>query len=183
MTLFTSHEPEERRELLRWFGHDYKLNIFIETGTNQGKTPLALHPYFGQLYTIELDWELYQEAQQLFAETDNVQCWFGDSTIVLPKVLAEIAEPALVWLDGHYSGPGTAHGEKSSPICEELEILFADGRPHVILVDDARIFDGGPEHTLYPHYLEYPSLDWVEALAIEHGYHYTLLDDIIRLTP
>lgn len=183
MTAFTSLEPEDRRELLRFIGHDRKLNVLVETGTNQGFTPLALQPYFAKIFTIELDDSLFRRAQQMFEVFENIECLHGDSTDVLPLVLERLTGPALFWLDGHYSGPGTGHGAKSSPICEELRILFEDDRPHVILVDDARIFDGGPEHTLYPHYLEYPSLAWVENYAQEFGYDYLLRDDIIRLTP
>lgn len=183
MTAFTSLEPEARRELLRFVGHDRKLNVLVETGTNQGMTPLALQPYFQKIFTIELDESLFLRAQQMLASFENIECLHGDSTDVLPQVLARIDEPALFWLDGHYSGPGTGHGIKSSPICEELCILFEDGRPHVILIDDARIFDGGTEHTLYPHYLEYPSLEWIEGYAGRFGYEYLLRDDIIRLTP
>jgi hypothetical protein len=183
VTAFISLEPEARRELLRSFGAIYDLNILVETGTNEGKTPLALQNSFAEIYTIELHPGLYADAVSLFANTVNVTCVHGDSAQVLPWVLALFDGPALVWLDGHHSGPGTAHGRDSSPIRDELRILFEDGRKHVILVDDARIFDGGPEHLLYDHYLDYPSLQWVEVYAAEFGYRYVLEDDIIRLTP
>lgn len=179
--LFTSLEPEDRRALLDTYGKSYGLNVLIETGTNEGKTPLALQGSFQQIYTIELDPDLFWHAKVMFAHQANVECLHGDSTDVLPEVLARLTEPALVWLDGHYSGPGTAHGTKSSPIREELRILFEDGRPHVILVDDARIFGGGPEHTLYPHYKSYPSLRWVQKFTEAHDYSFVLQDDIMRL--
>lgn len=184
MSLFTSLEPEERRELLREAGQTYGLNTFIETGTNQGLTPLALINSFDRLHTIELDNELFQRAHRMFESYGGrVQCWPGNSTDVLPRILAVIDEPALVWLDGHYSGPGTAFTPESTPIREELRILFNDGRPHVIYVDDARIFDGGPEHTLYPHYEPYPSIRWVEDYAVGNKYNFVLEDDIMKLTP
>lgn len=183
MNRFTSLEPEDRRVLLGELGAKYGLDVFIETGTNQGLTPLALKDSFGQLYTIELDPTLHQRAQRMFRGITNVECLQGDSTDVLPAVLDKIDGPALVWLDGHYSGPGTAHGAESTPVREELAILFGDGRPHIILVDDARIFDGGPEHELYPHYATYPPLKWVADYAFEHDYDYELRDDIIRLVP
>lgn len=182
-TRFASLEPEDRRELLREYGRTCGRRIFIETGTNQGLTPLALVSSFDQLFTIELDDALFSRARDMFAGYPNVHCLHGDSTYMLPEVLARIEEPALVWLDGHYSGPGTAHGEQSSPIREELRILFEDKRPHVILVDDARIFGGGPEHTLYPHYEPYPELGWVQSFAQEHDYTYYLDRDIMRLLP
>lgn len=183
MSLFNSLEPEDRREVIREFGYNFALDVLIETGTNEGKTPWALKDAFREIHTIELYEPLYVAAANLFNGTPWVHCWFGDSTDVLPDLLASIDDPALFWLDGHYSGPGTGHGIKSSPICEELMLILANANDHVILVDDARIFDGGPEHKLYDHYLEYPSLDWIEALAEQYGYDYWLEDDIMRITP
>lgn len=174
---------DQRREVLRAYGHHYNLNIFIETGTNDGGTPWLLKDEFRQLYTIELAPKLYREALARFREVPNVECLQGDSTVVLPQILERISEPALVWLDGHYSGGVTAHGDLDTPVKQELEALFADGRNHVILVDDARIFDGGPEHLDEPHYHDYPSIEWVKETAEANGYDFLNADDIMRLTP
>lgn len=171
-----------RREILLEYGTRLQLGTFIETGTNDGGTPAFLMSHFRELHTIELGKRQYRAAVDRFRGT-NVRCWHGDSIKVLPQVLKVVTEPALVWLDGHYSGPGTAIGVRSTPIREELVALFADGRPHVILVDDARIFGGGEEHDLYPHYADYPDQDEVELLADGHGYDFELADDIMRLTP
>lgn len=180
MPLYLS--AEERREVLREYGKLYNLHVLIETGTNDGGTPWALRDDFDRIFTIELGKKQWSDAVQMFGEFPHIECLFGDSADVLPDVLARISEPALVWLDGHHSGPGTAHGETlSTPIREELQTLFADGRHHVIIVDDARIFGGGPEHDMYDHYADYPSLDWVEELARSNGYIYDLRDDMIRL--
>src|SRR5260221_8808995 len=115
----------------------------------------------------------------MFKFIPQVHCWWGDTTDVLPLVLQSIYQPALVWLDSHFSGQGTARGTISTPIREELRILFEDGRPHVILVDDARCFGGGAEHDLYEHYADYPSLKWVEDYATRNGYRFELEDDIM----
>lgn len=176
-------EANERREVLRDYGVKYGLHTFIETGTNRGDTPWALRHNFDKLYTIELSEELYDAASARFRDSPMVQCVHGDSTERLPEVLPQFKGPALVWLDGHHSGPGTAHGTLDTPIVQELEALFADGRKHVILIDDARIFDGQPEHLDYPHYGDYPSCEWVEEQARAHGFDYELRDDIMRLTP
>jgi hypothetical protein len=67
----------------------------------------------------------------------------GDSGNVLNQVLAEISQPALFWLDGHYSEGITAKGEKECPIIEELSCIFKSKRlNHLILIDDARLFIG-----------------------------------------
>lgn len=174
---------EQRREVLSWYGRQYKMNIFIESGTNDGGTPWRLKDEFKDLYTIELARDLWAAARQRFMMYPQVHCMFGDSTTVLKDILEAIDEPALLWLDGHYSGGCTAHGDLDTPVRQELEMLFEDGRRHVILVDDARIFIGGPEHFDEPHYHDYPSLKWVEEVANENGYDFLLKDDIMRLTP
>jgi glycosyltransferase involved in cell wall biosynthesis len=174
---------EERREILREFGKVWGLDVLIETGTNQGLTPLALRDSFQHIYTIELSPDLHYAAAAMLAPYPNIHCVLGDSSERLPDILSEINQSSLVWLDGHYSGPGTAYGQVSTPIRDELRILMNDSHKHVILVDDARIFEGGPEHDMYDHYASYPSLTWVEEIAAVHGYLYCLEDDIIRLTP
>lgn len=176
-------EADERRQILREYGQKYGVRVFVETGTNLGDTPWFLRNDFTKLYTIELSSELYNAAVDRFSGTPQVQVVQGDSTDLLPQVLASFEGPALVWLDGHHSGPGTAHGTLDTPVVQELEALFADGRSHIILVDDARIFDGQPEHNDEPHYGDYPSVEWVHDLARANGYDCELRDDIIRLTP
>lgn len=176
-------DASERREVLRHYGRSYGLDVFIETGTNTGDTPWALRFEFNQIYTIELDDKLYREAVNRLSPATNIEVLYGDSAEVLPYVLTRIDRPALVWLDGHHSGPGTARGALDTPVCQELEALFKDGRPHVILVDDARIFDGQPEHWDEPHYKDYPTLEWIHELANANDYDYMLKDDIVRLTP
>ncbi len=66
---------------------------------------------------------------------------------------------------------------------DELAVLFADGRPHVVLIDDLRCYDGGTEHHLEDHYADYPHLDWLADQAETHGYDWLAEDDIGRLTP
>lgn len=174
---------EQRREIIRSYARFYKVPTFVETGTNDGGTPLALKDEFDQLYTIELSLDLWRAAHKRLRPYPNIHCVQGDSTHELGRVLQEFKGPALFWLDGHYSGGVTARGKLDTPVKRELEILFEDGRPHIILVDDARIFGGGPEHFDEPHYHDYPTIGWVEEMAIEHDYDFLLEDDIMRLTP
>ena len=185
-SLFLS--PEARREVIREVGAERDLGVLIETGTNRGDTPWTLRDSFKQIHTIELDKALFTAAKQRFRGVNNVTCHRGDSTEVLPQILKGVNQSCLVWLDGHYSGPGTALGSESTPIREELGVLFNDRHKHVILVDDARCFYGGAENPydgepLWDHYGTYPSLNWVEEQAKAHGYIYELKDDIIRLVP
>lgn len=171
---------EARRVILADYGRRYGLTVFVETGTNAGDTPWALMDQFERLYTIEIGRDLFHAARDRFVGT-NVMCLHGDSATVLPAVLREIGEtPALLWLDGHACSSNVAErGKQDSPIIEELEAVFATGVPHVVLVDDARLFKG------MSHYGEWdwPEIGDVAMLAREHGYRFECADDIIRLEP
>lgn len=171
----------ERRKVIASYAEKYGLKVLVETGTFLGETPLALRDRFDEIWTIELHRRMYEEACKKLEPYPHVHCVQGDSQAMLRVVIAKLSEPALFWLDGHYSGPGTGRGRIDTPIRKELEVIFADGRSHVILIDDARLFEGGPEHT--EEYKDYPSLKWVETVADQNGYDYSLKDDIIRLTP
>lgn len=172
---------EERREIIRQYAKAYDIKVLVETGTNQGDTPYDLRDDFEEIFTIELgDWNFDYSRNRLSPFT-HIHCIKGDSAKKLPGVLNAFRGSAVFWLDGHYSGPGTARGSIDTPVQTELEVIFGDSRQHVILVDDARLFGGGEEHT--EEFKDYPSLAWVETQANLAGYDYELKDDIIRLTP
>lgn len=174
---------DERREVLRVIGKERDLKVLIETGTNDGGTPWALKDDFDEIITIELGQRQWRAAKERFKNYPHVTCLQGDSGVVLPEVLRHLERPALLWLDGHWSGGDTAHGEEDTPILAELEAAFAavDAKQvrHVILVDDARLFEG------MSHYGEHdwPHVDAVKTLAEVNGYRYECVDDIIRLYP
>ncbi len=131
---------------LRWieyFGKAYKAHTLVETGTYYGMTVEAMLRRFEQIYTIELAADLYERAEKQFAGYPHVHVLPGDSAEVLPALLEVISEKCLFWLDGHYSGSGTARGSADSPIIGELNAIRKHLRnDHVILIDDARLFDG-----------------------------------------
>lgn len=179
---------DERREVLREYGQKYELDVFIETGTNDGGTPLYLKDDFGTLHTIELGGRQYRAALQTFRDIPWVRCYQGDSTKVLPRILRGLDQPALIWLDGHYSGPGTAQGAENTPAIEEVRAIIEDGRDHVVLIDDARCFGGGAHNPIggtpeYDHYSTWPTLDELRDVAEGGGFLWEMTDDIIRLTP
>jgi len=65
----------------------------------------------------------------------------GDSAKVLPQLLPALKEPCLFWLDGH-------DFDISTPVKQELDAIYEHPvRGHVLLIDDARWFDG---RTQYP---------------------------------
>lgn len=180
MTLFLP--AEQRVEVIRDYAKRYGIKHLIESGTSVGDTPNALMDDFTTLTTIELDPGLYVRAVQRFAGS-KVQCMMGDSGRLLPGLLVGLTEPVIFWLDGHHSGPGTAHGDLDTPIVAELTAAVAAPKGSVILIDDARIFAEGPEHFDEPHYHDYPPLSWVRDKAQQSGFDYEMKDDIIRITP
>lgn len=182
MTLLTG---DQRRDLLRVYGKRYGLRTFIETGTADGETPMALLQDFTWIHTIEADPDKFSRSSDLLAPYKHVICWYGDSGTVLADALdlGDDGEPALVWLDSHWcqAGHHPSGPEYDTPVRQELAALWADGRPHVILIDDARLMREGDDWETEQY--DWPALSWVRAQAEAHGYTYTLEDDVIRLVP
>jgi hypothetical protein len=154
----------------------FSLEHFIETGTYQGETLGYVARSGVRCTSIELSPELHEAARERFRGAENVNLFQGDSGRVLPKVLEGLTEPALFWLDGHYSAGNTAKGEAHTPISAELQaILSHPVKQHVILIDDARLFSGADD---------YPHLDEFLRVTREEGtYRAEVSIDIIRLVP
>jgi hypothetical protein len=159
------------------YGRRFGILTFVETGTFMGDMVDAVADQFDQVHSVELGPDLFEKARLRFAGLDHVRIHQGDSAAVLPEILRSLNNPALFWLDGHYSAGITAKGQKDTPIIEELEAIYRHNKTgHVILIDDARLFDGSGD---------YPSLDdlrrrlkeWSPTAVME------TVDDIIRLHP
>jgi hypothetical protein len=110
------------------------------------------------LHSIELSDELYRQAVTRFAGNAKVCLWQGDSGEVLAEIVERINAPTLFWLDGHYSGGKTAHGQEVTPIRRELQQIAGAKllSSHVIVVDDARLFNGSNG---------YPTMEELQRLA------------------
>jgi hypothetical protein len=148
---------------------------FIETGTYQGDMIEAQRTHFLQIHSVELSPKLYQRAVKRFRRFSHIKIWEGDSGIILPKILQNCQEPAIFWLDAHYSGGITARGNQDCPIYEELRAIFDNyPLPHILLIDDARDFGSDPA---------YPSLAELGDFLHQHQPDYTIVvkDDIIRV--
>ena len=132
-----------KRRLISSRAQEYKTTVFVETGTLFGDMTRAQRKRFHKLYSIELDDYLHRRAKKRFRNCTRIKLLQGDSGEVIKRVLTEITEPTLFWLDAHYSDGITAHGDENTPIFKEIEsILKHKLKEHVILVDDARDFNG-----------------------------------------
>lgn len=154
----------------------YRCNVLIETGTYLGDMIEAQKNNFSRLFSVELSPELYQQAVERFRKSPHISIVQGDSGKVLPALLAEIAEPAIFWLDGHYSDGITAMGDKECPIIEELSAIFSVPTHHpVILIDDARCYTGKGD---------YPTIPQLKSFvdSTRPGYDLEVKNDIICFT-
>jgi hypothetical protein len=169
--------PPVKHKILMAYLHKYALNEFVETGTHLGDT-LAYLAYDKNIHctSIELADSYYQEAKNRFESYTNVNILHGDSGTLIPTLVKQLTEPALFWLDGHYSGGLTAQGDSDTPISAELKAIFRSPcKTHVILIDDARCFVGSNG---YP-YLD----DLLKTVREKSDYRVEVSTDIIRLTP
>lgn len=73
----------------------------------------------------------------------------GDSRKLLEGILQTLDEPAILWLDGHWSGEGTSGENDECPLIEEIQAINRSSRRnHCILIDDARLFMSSPPRPL-----------------------------------
>lgn len=154
----------------------YNCRILIETGTYLGEMVEAQLKSFSKIISIELSEQFYKKAKQKFKFNPHIELLHGDSGKKLSEIVPLLTEPVLFWLDGHYSGGKTAKAEKNCPVPEELTIILKSNFPHIILIDDARLFNGTQD---------YPDIFQIKEIIRSNHRHYSLeiKDDIIRLTP
>jgi hypothetical protein len=149
--------------------------IFVETGTYRGDMIDALINHFDLIYSIELDKNLHNQARFRFRRYPHVVLIHGDSGLEMESLVNRINEPALFWLDGHYSGGVTAEGVSATPIFNELHHILKDTiNGHVVIIDDARHFGVNKG---------YPSIDQLRAFVLsKRNADFSVQDDMIRIS-
>jgi hypothetical protein len=165
-----------KQKAIREYQNKYGLEILVETGTYLGEMVEAQKNNFKKIFSIELSKKLSGKAARKFRNYPHITIIYGDSSNELKSLVPIFDHPALFWLDGHYSEGITAMGEKECPVKEELEIILKSRVSHVILIDDARMFNGTHD---------YPTIDQIKSLTNKSGksYQIEVKDDIIRLIP
>jgi hypothetical protein len=130
----------KRAHLLRLL-NERRHTVFVESGTYLGDTVAFIAPHAAEVVSVELHDELWQRAVERFADIPNVDIRHGDAFELVPAIVAQVAAPPLIWLDGHYSGEGTASGRESEPAARILSSL-GDVSPAgtTVVIDDLRLF-------------------------------------------
>jgi hypothetical protein len=135
--------PLVKHAVVKEYQSRFGPRVFIETGTFAGGMIDAVRSRFDRVVSIELDHGWHSRAVERFRADPRITLLHGDSGVRLQEVLEGLAEPALFWLDAHYSGPVTARGALDSPIVRELDAIRAHRvAGHVVLIDDMRDFQG-----------------------------------------
>ena len=169
--------PFVKQAIVKDYQRRFGLRVLVETGTFAGDMIDAVKQRFERIVSIELSPDWHARAVERFRSVTHVTLLLGDSGVRLKEVLATLTEPALFWLDAHYSGPITARGVADSPIAQELDALRAHPvKRHVVLIDDMRYFTGRDG---------YPTVDEL-VTWIREGDPTALVevkDDVLRWAP
>lgn len=158
------------------------LTHFVETGTFLGHTAAWAGAHFPHVVTIELAPAIREAARARFAGQPHIRVLGGDSGNVLQEVLAGLDQPAVFWLDAHWSGSNTAGVDAECPVLAEISLLNRLAQPHAVLVDDARLFCAPPPR---PHQAaHWPDLvTLVAALADGGRRHVAMHEDVFIAVP
>lgn len=157
-----------KQRVIQEYARRFNLHTLVETGTNHAHMLYVQQNHFREIYSIELDHWKVESARRKFANRPSIHVMEGDSGEVLPRLLPALKEPVLFWLDGH-------DFDISTPVKKELVALYNHPiKDHVLLIDDARWFDGRTD---------YPTIEEMRAQVVRDypGHVMEVKDDIIRI--
>lgn len=149
-----------KQELLGLCAKWYGIDVMVETGTKGGLAIDINRLLFKKIYSIEIEPDRYRRVHQKYRSRRlyvmdlrkylkrsrwqclrsfvwpgaHVQIFLGDSAVELPKLLPQIRERCVFWLDAHPMGAQTF---EEVPLLKELETIAAHPvKDHLILIDD-----------------------------------------------
>jgi hypothetical protein len=136
--------PKMRKhEQIIKYSREFGTRWFIESGTYFGETTERMAEEFEHVISIEIDVSIFKKCARYFQGFPNVKIINGDSGKVLFELVEDLDLPTTFWLDGHFSAGLTGEGDGITPILMEIQAISKSKvRGHVILIDDARDFNG-----------------------------------------
>jgi len=164
-----------KKQLIEYYAKRNNIKILVETGTFYGDMIDATKNKFAEIYSIELGLDLYNKALWRFSKNLKIHLINGDSALELKKLIPKLSEPAIFWLDAHYSGGVTAGNPEMPPIIEELTAIAKSNFDNIILINDARRF--GVLNS-------YPNIEKIIKFVSKNikGAKTSVSNDIIRIT-
>lgn len=115
--------------------HKYGLTVFVESGLAQGTSALWAEQIFDTVISIEIDSNSVATFKQRYPKS-KVMVIEGDSANEMINVVKCLVSPALFWLDGHSDG--------CTPVMDEIAAVNYSALPHVVMIDDWRMFGTCP---------------------------------------
>lgn len=170
------------KQLVLLLKKQFNIHSFVETGTFNGGTCTWAAEHFKNVITIENSKVIYERTSAKFKHLSNIEFLFGHSLEHLKNLVSKLNEPAIFWLDAHWSGGETYGVNDECPLIEELKIINSAKVNHIILIDDARLFVKPPPP---PHKAE----QWANVSQIitelnkVSGRYVFIADDVIGAVP
>lgn len=171
------------KELILQLKAQYAVEDFIEAGTYHGATAVWAAAHFDRVTTIEFSRPIYEEMRAEHDGIRNISFVFGDSREALRTILPTLHQPAIFWLDSHWSGGQTYGQNDECPLLEEIEAIISSAHTHFLFIDDARLFASPPPR---PHRIEqWPTIDKVIGAlkSAGHSYYIVIIEDVIIAVP
>jgi len=171
-------------ELILHLKDRHKLSAsFVETGTYHGDTSAWASEHFDSVITIEYSKEIFEQTVARHGSLNNIDFIFGNSRSVLKTIVPKLDQPAVFWLDSHWSGGRTYGENERCPIIEEINEINRSTATHFLFIDDARLFASPPP---LPNRIEYwPSIDAIirAIQSKENRYYIVIFEDVIIAVP
>lgn len=161
----------------------FDLDVFVETGTFRRDATAWAAKNFSRVYTVDVFKNYVDGAIKTTCKgLENIEFFLGQSDKVLPEILGDIHQPALVFLDAHWGGD--LHYEKPEvecPLLGELDAIAKNNHNHILMIDDARLFIPPIPEPLTPG--KWPTIGEINSKLEKMGYFIIIIDDTIIGVP
>lgn len=127
----------------------FKVDVFVETGSNMGINSEVHSKNFKVIFTCENNKKYYNKASKRLDKYKNIIISYSDSPYFLKKVFKlisfkDINNLPIIYLDAHFYDPKKPKGKGKFVVLNELRAL--KGRDCILVIHD---FDNNLGHITY----------------------------------